>query len=231
MVQPMISAVGLAWPPCAASPEVADALVAAACDWLRGRGVKVCQSFATNGEQWKMLPLERNGFQRVTQLVSLRRDHLSTTAVKRALAFAPESPPFTNDFRAATLATHEGTLDCPELNGARTDQELLAGFTEPLPGVAWFLARQGESPVGVVMLTAGAEPSEIELAYLGVVPAARGRGLGRELMAFALSEAAQRGASSVIVSVDSRNELALRLYQRGGFIETDRREVWLAHLS
>ena len=81
------------------------------------------------------------------------------------------------------------------------------------------------------MLTTGAEPSEVELAYLGVVPSARGRGLGRELMAFALSEAAHRGASSVTVSVDSRNELALRLYQRGGFVEMDRREVWLAHLS
>ena len=115
MVQPMIGAVGLAWPPRAESPEVADALVAAACDWLRSRGVKVCQSFATNGERSTMLPLERNGFRRVTQLVSLRRDHLSTTAAKHALAFALESPPFTEAFRDATLATHKGTLDCPEL--------------------------------------------------------------------------------------------------------------------
>src|SRR5262245_10094932 len=111
MVQPMAGAVGLAWPPRAESPELADALVTAACDWLRGRGVKVCQSFSTSGERTKMLALERNGFRHVTQLVSLRRDRLLASAAKHALAFAPELPPFSEEFRDATLETHEGTLD------------------------------------------------------------------------------------------------------------------------
>src|SRR5262245_41788537 len=48
MVQVIPGALGLAWPPRAESPEVEDALVTAACDWLRSRGVKVCQAFASH---------------------------------------------------------------------------------------------------------------------------------------------------------------------------------------
>lgn len=231
LIQAMPGALGLAWPPRAESAEVANALALAACIWLRGRGVKVCQAFATSDEEEsRMASLERCGFQRTTQLVSLCCA-LGTEGSRSSLAFAAEQPPFTEAFRAALLATDRNTLDCPELNGARTDDELFASFAEPTPGAEWHLARGAGEPVGVVMLAPGERAGERELAYLGVVPNARRRGFGGELLAFARAEAARAGASSLSVSVDSRNNPALQLYHRGGFAETGRRMVWLADFS
>src|SRR5438067_1561439 len=52
LVQPLPGALGLAWPPRAEAGGdrgvVEDAVVSAACGWLRSRGVKVCQVFAAD---------------------------------------------------------------------------------------------------------------------------------------------------------------------------------------
>jgi mycothiol synthase len=228
VVQAMTGALALAWPPRAETADLADSLAAAACGWLRARGVKVCQAFATPAETLSLAPLERHGFRRVTDLVSLRGE-LGADRPRPRLGFTPESPPFSDPFRATLLGTHEATLDCPELNGDRTPDELLAGFADPAPGTTWHLAREGGEPVGVVTLAPGGAGRDLELAYLGVVPGVRGRGLGSELLAFARAEAAGRGAAALTTSVDARNGPALKLYRRNGFVETDRRGVWLAH--
>ena len=91
------------------------------------------------------------------------------------------------------LATDHDTLDCPELNGNRTPAELFASFVEPAEGTTWHVARHLGKPVGVVMLANGESEDEIELSYLGLVPSARGRGLGRELVALARMETRRRG--------------------------------------
>lgn len=229
LVQVLPGALGLVWPP-GGTLRGADELARTACAWLRERGVKVGHAFAVRGEEGRLAALAGCGFELVTELVALQRPTRAAMAPS-TLTFAAETPPFTAAFRAALLATDRDTLDCPELNGTRTDDELLASFAEPAPGAAWYLARDAERPVGVVMLARGASEADCELAYLGVVPTARQRGHGRQLVAFACARAVELRASSVNVSVDSRNKSALQLYARAGFIETGRRGVWLAHLS
>jgi ribosomal protein S18 acetylase RimI-like enzyme len=233
MVQAMPGALGVAWPPRGGSREIEDTLAATACDWLRASGVKVCQAFASAGQAADLAPLERAGFRHVTQLVFMRRAVGSDAPPESRppVTFVRESPPFSEAFRAALLATQEGTLDCPELNGTRTEEELLAGFAHPGAHYAAFDPAAPETPVGVVMLAVGDEPGAVELTYLGVVPAARGRGHGDGLLAFALADAGRSGAAVLTLFVDARNEPALRLYRRRGFVETDRREVWLADLG
>jgi ribosomal protein S18 acetylase RimI-like enzyme len=66
-----------------------------------------------------------------------------------------------------------------------------------------------------------------ELAYLGLVPAARGRGLGRPLVRFALGRAEAAAAEWVTLSADVRNDPALKLYRAHGFREYDRQHVYL----
>ena len=229
LVQVLPGSLGLAWLPAGAMRE-AHELARAACDWLRARGVKVGHAFATRDEGTRIAVLEGCGFQRVTELVALYRPTRATTTPS-TLTFAAETPPFTAAFRTALLATDRDSLDCPELNGTRTDDELIASFAEPAPGATWYLARDAGQAVGVVMLARGASDADCELAYLGVVPAARRRGHGRQLVAFACARASELSASSVSVSVDSRNKSALQLYARAGFVETGRRGVWLAHFS
>lgn len=234
LVQTLPGALGLAWPPRAGSAEVEDALLAAACDWLRSRGAKVCQSFGAEDERADYAPLERAGFRRITRVVHLRRDldtDLDAALVTEApLVFESFGDHNRLEFIAALLATHDGSRDCPELTGRRSREEILAGFAGPLARRPewWHLARVGGEPAGVVLFEVGTEPGALELNYLGLVPEARGRGWGEGLVRFAVAHAARTGHHALTLSVDERNEPALRLYRRAGFRPTDRRDVYLA---
>jgi mycothiol synthase len=56
-----------------------------------------------------------------------------------------------------------------------------------------------------------------EVRLVGVLPAWRGRGFGRELLRLGVAELRHRGAGHVQLSVEAENELALGLYRRTGF--------------
>src|SRR5262249_421491 len=151
------------------------------CEWLLARGVKVCQAFASANEVADMAPLERSGFRHTTQLVSLQRDvrTVEPEQGEYTLEWSNEHLPLSDEFRRVALATREGTLDCPELTGARTPEELLAGFDAPAFSGGLSLYRERGEPVGVVMHT-DRDRETVELTYLGVVPPHRGRGIGSQ---------------------------------------------------
>ena len=231
LAQPLRGGLGVAWPPRAESPEAEDALVHAAADWLHRSGVKVCQAFATDDELPDLSPLVRNGFVRTTELVFLRRPLVADEVFpepKHPIVFEPESPPFSDRFRAALLDTHDRSMDCPELTGGRTDDELLASFSEWGVGNEWFLAVDRDVVLGVVLFAPGAGPDELELSYLGVVPLFRRCGYGGELLDFAIAAATLSKVKGLSVTVDARNEPGLKLYTRRGFVETLRQSVFLA---
>ena len=81
--------------------------------------------------------------------------------------------------------------------------------------------------IGVLLLTDVPEWRGWDLAYLGVVPEARGRGLGRQLAIKALRAARSGGATQLTLAVDARNFPAWHLYARLGFEAFDNREVYL----
>ena len=225
LAQTLPGGLGVACPPRGAAE---DALAAAACDWLRGRGVKVCQAFVSAADRPAMAPLERHGFLRVTSVTHFRRDLGPSDAHSLVEpAFRAYAPHNRTTFLRTLLATYDGSLDCPELNGSRTPDELLDAFGDPDAG-GWFLVMEAGESVGVVMLGRGSDADVIEIAYLGLAPAARGRGLGGQLVRFAIDAARADGSNAVTLSVDVRNEPALRLYRRHGFAECDRQDVYLA---
>jgi mycothiol synthase len=240
LAQALPGALGLAWPPRANrgrdQAAVEDALVSAACGWLRERGVKVCQSFAAADERPDMAPLERGGFGLVTQVVHLRREidpGRAARAVDPAacpLAFDPFTPDDREVFASTLLATYADSRDCPELTGTRTADELVDGFRGPCAVRRdwWYVVRHEGEPVGVILFDIGLEPGVLGLNYLGLVPAARGRGWADWLVRFAARVAAADDARALTLSVDVRNAPARRLYERHGFRETDRRDVYLA---
>jgi mycothiol synthase len=55
------------------------------------------------------------------------------------------------------------------------------------------------------------------VGLVGVVPAWRGRGLGRELLRWAVGELRRRGIERIDLSVEAENEAATRLYRAHGF--------------
>ena len=91
----------------------------------------------------------------------------------------------------------------------------------------WWYARAASEIVGVVQLAPGEESGELELLYMGLVPAARGQGLGRELARACLAIAAALDATRLTLSFDARNASAGRVYEQLGFEPVGRRAVWL----
>lgn len=89
---------------------------------------------------------------------------------------------------------------------------------------AGYSARVGEREgrivaYGVLMLA----PGEAQLLNLSVVPDARREGLGRELLARFLDDAARLHAEQVFLEVRASNAAAIALYEREGFVRVARR--------
>jgi len=86
--------------------------------------------------------------------------------------------------------------------------------------------------LATVTLAAAGEPfadvatgGELEMRMLAVDPTAQGRGVATAMVAFAVEEARRRGLDALAISVIDRNEPALRLYRRLGFVRRPERDV------
>jgi ribosomal protein S18 acetylase RimI-like enzyme len=119
-------------------------------------------------------------------------------------------------------------MDIPELNGVRTEEEIVAGHRSDSPDLSrWWLARWQNEPAGVLILADGAAAHLAELAYCGVAPSLRRRGVGRSILVFALQKLPEIMANALTLLVDERNRPAIHLYRKVGFRFVDSREVFL----
>lgn len=57
-----------------------------------------------------------------------------------------------------------------------------------------------------------------EVSLIGVLPAWRGRGLGRELLRWGVTDLRARGAGRIVLAVEAANERATGLYRAHGFV-------------
>jgi ribosomal protein S18 acetylase RimI-like enzyme len=234
---PVPGASGLVWPPqVVAGPDRGlreDQLVRHASAWLQQRGAKLAQALLAPAEAYLAVPLERNGFVHITSLWYLRHGLnglASNPGPTGRLTYEPYHPADREAFGATLLRTYEGTRDCPEVNGVRELGEILDGHAAQgaHPTKHWWLAREQGRPVGVLLLADVPDLGGWDLSYVGVVPEARRRGLGRDLAGRALCEARAAGAPQLTLAVDTRNLPAQNLYLGLGFEPFDRREVYLA---
>ncbi len=122
--------------------------------------------------------------------------------------------------------TYEGSLDCPGLRDLRPIDTVLDTHrhTGTFRPKAWHVAFEGGEPVGVELVNE--VQGRGDLVYLGVVPEARGRGLGRALAVRAIRDATALRLPQMGLAADTRNFPALRLYEGLGFQEVRRRRVW-----
>jgi ribosomal-protein-alanine N-acetyltransferase len=93
-------------------------------------------------------------------------------------------------------------------------------------GRCWITRRDGRIAGFVIAPLAGPANEDGEIRTLGVLPSARGLGLGRALLCFALRELARAGARRCSLSVFARNDRALALYESAGFRVADRCRVF-----
>lgn len=84
-----------------------------------------------------------------------------------------------------------------------------------------------EKELGFILIQVAAEQSEV--LSVGVIPAARRRGIASHLLITALNCAEERGATQMFLEVDCLNNQAIGLYQRHGFVEVGRRKGYYGH--
>jgi ribosomal protein S18 acetylase RimI-like enzyme len=118
---------------------------------------------------------------------------------------------------AQTIAqSYQGSLDCPELNGMRSVEDVIAGHKAAgdFDPRLWFSVVENGQPLGVLLLNRSAGNPSVELVYIGTIPAARGRGVGDFLLRYARAVASLENRQYLSLAVDLRNTPALRLYYR-----------------
>jgi ribosomal protein S18 acetylase RimI-like enzyme len=234
---PVPGASAQVWPPrtvrTANRVAIEDALVRHATAWLHGRGAKLGQALLGKHEVPLAATLERNGFRHTTTLWYMRHTAPNEGGIASAeltLRFSPYQPENAELFQRTLLRTYEQSRDCPEVSGVRTAGEIIDGHRADASQNAehWWLAFDGEQPAGVLLANESAEWESLEVSYVGVVPEARGRGLGRQLMLKAILTAQSAQLTQMTLCVDSRNTPAIALYRSLGFQRYDERAVYIA---
>jgi putative acetyltransferase len=84
------------------------------------------------------------------------------------------------------------------------------------PGGKIFMALRGSTPVGCCALIPSGD-GVFELAKMAVSPELRGRGIGRQILAYVIKQARALGASSVFLGSSSKLQNAVHLYESFGF--------------
>lgn len=108
--------------------------------------------------------------------------------------------------------------------GAPLDDTVRAELPQRLaevPGAFSLIAREGDDAIGLANCFTGfstfAAKPLVNIHDLAVVPAHRGKGIGRRLMDAVEAEARRRGACKVTLEVLSGNRTARALYEACGF--------------
>jgi GNAT superfamily N-acetyltransferase len=226
------------WPP-EVVPHIgrgatAAALVRAALRTLRGGGVRLVQALVDRSSPpGATTDLIRGGLPRVTELIYMTRDTALPLRVARDVprfSWVTYGKATESEFRRLLHETYIGSLDIPELEGTRSLEDVLAshqagGRFDPS---RWLMGRLDAEPTAaaIVLLSELPERGAWEVAYLGLTPSARGRGLGRMALAHALRMARPQ-TPRLELAVDVRNLPAERLYKAAGFVPHDRRAVHL----
>ncbi len=213
-----------------------------------GDRAHLAQALAQPRERWAAASFEAAGLTRLTILAYLARTLQPRDAEGSLAAGAPvKAPdkaawPDTITVRAmdgsaadearlrhALDASYEGTMDCPELAGLRTIEDIVAAHRdvgEFDPALWWLVERDG-TPLGCVLQNRCPAQSCVELVYIGIAPALRGLGLGRLLLRRAITAASPHGRE-LRCAVDERNAPARQMYAALGFRETERRVAYVA---
>ncbi len=199
------------------------------------RDVRLFQSLLAVGDESTRRALEQVGFGEIATLIYMERDVGPAAPGARRLDHGARWVTFAEavrDLFGSTIsATYEGSLDCPGLAGLREVEDILSSHCGAGRFAAhrWLLLLIDERAAGCILLAEHPLQPVLEIAYMGVTPPFRGRGLGRALLDEAFALAHREQFQRVTLAADARNMPALRMYQSAGFSEFLRRRAMLLH--
>lgn len=199
----------------------AAALVEAVCRHFLARGVALAQVLLDPEDAAARQVYLGRSFRLMAELLYLQAEVRRTCTASPVLAgldWITYSPGEHATFASTIAESYRDSLDCPALNGVRDIEDVIAGHksSSDFDPRWWFVLREQGVPRAVLLLNRTPPTGTAELVYLGLVPAARGRGLGDLVMRHALHQVACHGPCTLALAVDSANVPALRLYHRHG---------------
>jgi mycothiol synthase len=209
-------------------------LIEESIEGLKGSGCSIAQAVLPVDAEPFARAYSKAGFECLATLKYMERKRSSKLNVnhKCEAKFIPMTNQPDATLGSILLDTYEGSLDCPRIHGLRNIADIIQGHR----GMAhydpslWSLAEVHGNIVGSLLLNAVPESNCMELAYLGVAPAARGSGLGDAFVQRAIEQSNRRGFSKITLAVDGDNLPAINLYSRWGFGETGRRLTMICKL-
>jgi ribosomal protein S18 acetylase RimI-like enzyme len=216
--------------PTLATPLEQERLLLAVIDGCRLCGPTLIQTLLAPVQTQLIELTRRGGFTRLTRLLYLERQTLHPwcdppgTGGEGWIAYSETR---SRAFAETILATYAGSADCPELNGRRSIDDILAAHRAagPFDPSLWELVYIGGRAAGCLLLARLVSGDAIEVSYIGVVPEFRRRGVGALLLRRTVEQARRLGVPRITLTVDERNTSARGLYGRFGFTPFVEREA------
>jgi mycothiol synthase len=215
--------------------DVLRRLVEEVCRRAAAEGIELAQVLLDDLHEKAYPLIEACGFSRLAELLYLqsavprnfRRPNLP--AGWRLDNYGPSTHLL---FGRTILASYQQSFDCPRLNGMRQIDEIISGHraTGEFDPRLWFLVREGEENLGVLLLSPVAAADTVELVYLGVPPLHRGRRVGDLLVRQATAMVSESKYTRLSLAVDAGNLPALKVYWRHGFQAIGRKVAMLRDL-
>ena len=212
-------------------------LMDALCRAQRAEKVKLVQSLLDMDQHDAVEIAQQAGFEELATLSYLQRaashPHRPLDLGDPELSVLPWSEDRRPDFERAIESSYIETRDCPGLLGLRTIEDIIEGHkaTGDFHPELWHLIRCHDELVGIMLLSEVPPRRAMELVYLGIAPAWRGKGLGRRLVRYALGLTGARGQDVLMLAVDEDNEPALKLYRALGFSVTSRKRAMIRRIE
>ena len=211
--------------------QVLSRLLAKVAESSLGGGMVFAQALVPPEDTLSGQAIVQAGYQRLAELIYMHR-RLAKLPEQSAPLRWDTFPPGQEQRLGQIIAdTYTDSQDCPALLGRRAMDDVIASHKASgvfHPESWWLPTHQGQT-VGCVLVNDGAaRQNACELVYLGTRPAWRRRGFARAMLRHAMAVSAGRGFSQMSLAVDSTNIPAVGLYQHEGFVELDRRVVYIA---
>ncbi len=223
-----------------AESEMLVELIDGLCQKALERGAEIVQAIVPITDVNSHDPVrdnafERAGLKRITRLVQMEcLDLLDAPmsaephdAESHQLKFIPHQDVSWSAWCQIVELTYQQTRDVPELNGLRSTHNTLMGYASghPWPPKNWWVVRKEDEDIGCLLLTRIPDTG-CELTYAGIVPEARGKGLGQAIMSFIRSWMIEQHRSRISLAVDVRNTPAIALYKACGFQSVLELDAW-----
>jgi mycothiol synthase len=212
----------------------AGRLINEVCATFARRDIHLAQVLVEPGNYPARRLFNHCGFSDLAELLYLQTVVRSAPPATLPMGMSWETySPLTHQRFVQTIQqTYEDSLDCPALTGLRNMEDVIASHkaSGEFDPNHWFLLYDKQTPIAVLLLAKAPRTDAMELVYLGLTPAARGRGLGALALRKAMRVTQEQDASRLTCAVDAANVPALKLYYRHGMERVGSKQAMIRDL-